>query len=62
MREAGQLAGVVQDLVDRLELMLAGDVDIEELRRGARRLHAERFSPEARNQRLNAVYARALAG
>lgn len=60
MRESGQLAGVVQDLVDRLELMLSGDVDLDELRRGARRLHAECFSPEARNQRLNAVYARAL--
>ena len=62
MRESGQLAGVVQDLVDRLELMLSGDVDIDQLRRGARQLHAERFSPKARNRRLKAVYARALGG
>ncbi len=60
MRERGRLAGVVQDLVDRLEFMLSGDVDLDELRRGARRLHAERFSPEARNQRLRGIYAGAL--
>ncbi len=59
-REAGELAGVVQDLVDRLELMVSGAVDLQDLRSGARRLHAERFSPEARNARLNAIYARAL--
>jgi glycosyltransferase involved in cell wall biosynthesis len=59
-RESGQLAGVVQDLVDRLELMLSGGVDLDDLRAGARRLHAERFSPGVRNARLNAIYARAL--
>ncbi len=60
MRESGGMAGVVQDLLDRLELMLSGDVDLDELRRGARRLHAERFSPEVRNAKLKAVYAQAL--
>ncbi len=59
-REAGELAGVVRDLVDRLELMVSGGVDLKDLRGGARRLHAERFSPEVRNARLRAIYARAL--
>lgn len=59
-REGGELGGVVQDLVDRLELMVSGGVDVKVLRSGARRLHAERFSPEVRNARLRAIYARAL--
>jgi glycosyltransferase involved in cell wall biosynthesis len=60
MRESGELDGVVDALVDRLEPMVSGDVDVDELRRGARRLHAERFSPEARNAKLHEIYARAL--
>ncbi len=59
-REAGELAGVVNDLVDRLELMVSGTVDLDDLRRGARRLHAERFSIEVRNAKLRAIYNRAL--
>lgn len=60
MREEGRLRGVVDQVVDRLDLMLSAGTDLEELRVGARRLHAERFSPEVRNAKLNAVYARAL--
>jgi len=61
MREGGRLDGVVEDVVDRLEPMLSGGVNLDQLRDGARRLHAERFSLEARNAKLNAIYARALA-
>lgn len=60
MRECGELAGVVDELVDRLELMVSASVDVNQLHAGARRLHAERFSPEVRNAKLNAIYARAL--
>lgn len=60
MRESGQMIGVVQELVDRLELMVSGGVDMDELRKGARRLHAERFSPETRNAKLKELYADAL--
>ncbi len=59
-RDRGELAGVVQDLVDRLELMVSGGVDLDDLRGGARRLHAERFSPDVRNAKLRTIYARAL--
>ena len=60
MREGGMLAGVAEDVADRLELMLSAGADLDELRAGARRMHVERFSPEVRNVKLNAVYARAL--
>lgn len=60
MREAGQLAPVVEGIVDRVALMVSGEVDLKLLRDGARRLHAERFSPEVRNAKLRAIYARAL--
>jgi len=59
-RDSGELACVVEGLVDRLELMVSGGVDLDDLRSGARRLHAERFSPESRNARLRGIYARAL--
>jgi len=60
VREGGGLDGVVEDVVDRLDLMLSADGDIDRLRGGARRLHAECFSPQVRNAKLNAIYARAL--
>lgn len=60
MREGGRLAGVAEDVADRLDLMLSAGSDLDELRVGARRMHAKRFSPEVRNLKLNAVYARAL--
>lgn len=59
-RASGGLDGVVDDVVNRLELMVSGGVDIDELRRRARDLHAERFSPEVRNARLNEIYEQAL--
>ena len=61
MRERGKFDVIVQDLVDRLETMLSGEVNVEAMRAAARRLHAERFSPEVRNDKLRAIYARALA-
>jgi len=60
MREEGRLQGVVDQVVDRLEVLLSAYDDLDDLRSGARRLHAERFSPEVRNARLTEIYARAL--
>ncbi len=60
MREEGRLRGVVDQVVDRLDVMLSAYDEIDELREGARRLHAERFAPDVRNARLNEIYARAL--
>lgn len=60
LRAAGGFDGVVADVVDRLELMLQGNGHLGELRSGARRLHAERFSPEVRNAKLNQIYATTL--
>lgn len=60
MRERGGLDGVVEDLVDRLELLVSCPGDREQMGAAARRLHAERFSPEVRNAKLNGIYERAL--
>ena len=60
MREDGRLRGVVDQVVDRLEAMLSARDELHDLRDGARRLHAERFAPHVRNERLNEIYARAL--
>lgn len=60
MRERGELDMVVEQAVERLEAMISGGVDLEAMRRAARRFHAERFSPEVRNQRLRQLYAAAL--
>ena len=58
MREEGRLRGVV-DQVDRLDVMLSEYDQLDDLRAGARRLHAERFAPGVRNARLNGINARA---
>lgn len=60
MRERGELGGVVEQAVERLEAMMSGGVDLAAMRGAARRFHAERFSPEVRNHRLRQLYAAAL--
>ncbi len=60
MREEGRLRSVVEQVVDRLDVMVSASDELDELREGARRLHAERFAPDVRNARLQAIYARAL--
>ena len=60
MRERGELDVVVEQAVERLEAMISGQVDVATMRQAARRLHAERFSPPVRNQKLLHLYAAAL--
>jgi len=60
MRERGELHGIVDDMVDRLEVMIRGGIDVASMRRAARAFHAEQFSPEARNRKLLFLYAAAL--
>jgi glycosyltransferase involved in cell wall biosynthesis len=59
-RERGAFEGVVEQAVDRLESMISGKVDLPAMRRAARAFHGERFSPEARNRKLHAIYQAAL--
>ena len=59
--KSGAFDGVVEQSVHYLEQMISGAVDLEAMRREARRFHAERFSPEARNPKLLAIYAKALS-
>lgn len=61
MRERGELEPVVGQIVERLEAMVNGSVDVVAMRGAARQLHAERFSPPVRNQKLLRLYAAALA-
>lgn len=59
-RERGGLQVVVDQTVDRLEEMIAGRFDITQMRVASRALHAERFSPEARNRTLRRIYDEAM--
>lgn len=61
MRQSRRLDSVVDDLVDRLELMVCDEAQHARLCEGARRLHSERFTPEIRNAKLRDIYTRALA-
>lgn len=60
MRAQGGLDRVMEGIVDRLEPMATGEIDLDHLRSGARRLHTERFSPGVRNARINEIYRLAL--
>lgn len=60
-RARGELEIVVEESVDRLEMMISGTVDMAQMRDAARAFHAERFSPQARNQQLRAIYQGALS-
>lgn len=62
MRQSRRLDPVVDDLVDRLELMVSDPALHARLRAGARQLHSERFSPQARNAKLRAIYRLGLPG
>ena len=54
------MAGLIESAVERLERMITREVDHRAMGAAARRLHAERFSPEARNRELDRIYASAL--
>lgn len=59
---SGALQMVIEQSVEYLEKMISGQVDMQAMRQAARRLHRERFSPEARNAKLRQIYNRALGG
>jgi glycosyltransferase involved in cell wall biosynthesis len=60
LRKRGGMAALVDDVVDRLDRMITGEVDHRALGDAARELHAERFTPEVRNRELRRIYADAL--
>jgi len=60
MRDRGELQTVVDQAVDRLEMMISGGVDLVAMGRAARTLHAERFASEVRNAELLGIYQDAL--
>jgi glycosyltransferase involved in cell wall biosynthesis len=60
-REGGAMASLVEDATDLLEEMVSGMVDHAAMGRTARKLHAERFSPEVRNRELRTLYENALS-
>ncbi|MDQ1300941.1 MAG: hypothetical protein QG637_862 [Chloroflexota bacterium] len=55
-RERGGLQPVVDQLVDRLAVMMSGGVDLAAMGRAARALHAAKFTPAARNAELRRIY------
>ena len=59
-RERGGLHPVVDQLVDRLEVMISGGVDLAAMGHAARALHTEKFTPEVRNLKLRRLYTAAL--
>lgn len=60
MRATGELESVVEESVAVLDSMISGRVDLAEMRRAARRFHAECFAPEVRNRKLLHIYNAAL--
>lgn len=59
-RERGDMKTLIEQAVHYLETMLANRAQLPAMQSAARRFHAERFSPEARNGRLLNIYAEAL--
>jgi glycosyltransferase involved in cell wall biosynthesis len=62
MRERGELQTVVDQSIDRLEAMFNDRARLVEMGNAARTLHADRFSPDARNRRVLRLYEAALQG
>ncbi len=60
MRERGDLEPVVERIVDRIEAMMHDEAGMQTMRQQARKLHLERFSPQARNRKLSRLYLEAL--
>lgn len=60
MRERGDLEGVTEQIVDRIERMMNDSTEMQSMRDQARRMHRERFSPEVRNEKLSRLYLEAL--
>lgn len=51
---------VVDQIVDWLEAVISGGVDLIAMDRTARTMHAEKFAPEVRNAELLRIYQAAL--
>jgi glycosyltransferase involved in cell wall biosynthesis len=62
IRERGELKIVVEQAVDRLELMISGQTDLAAMGRAARALHTKYFTLEARNRQILRLYSAALNG
>jgi len=60
MRANGELQSVVEQIIDRVELLIP-DLGLQtKMRTTARQLHASQFSPEARNRQLIEIYRNAI--
>lgn len=60
LRARGDLQSVVEQSVDRLEMMFADRPRLAAMGQAARALHARAFSPEVRNRKLLRLYDAAL--
>ena len=56
---SGELATVVSQIVERLEVLMKDRVTLENMRSAARTHHAQNFSTEVRNEKLRKIYRHA---